>query len=94
MKGLKYIVLAANILFFALMAWLLPMGFEENDDVMMCMIANGAYSGTPDYHLVYINVLYGMVLAGLYSLTTAIEWYTLAFAVLHELYHLLSADDA
>lgn len=82
---MKYILLGANIVFFALMATLLPMGFEENDDVMMCMIANGAYSGTPDYHLVYINVLYGMVLAGLYSLTTAIEWYTLAFAVLHVL---------
>ena len=65
------------------LAVVLPLGFEENDDVMMCMIANGTYSGTPDCHLVYINVLYGMVLAGLYRLTTAIEWYTLSFAVLH-----------
>lgn len=83
MKGLKYIVLAFNIVFFAVLALTLPMGFEENDDVMMCMIANGTYSGAPDYHLVYINVLYGFVLAGLYSLTTAVEWYTLSFAVLH-----------
>ncbi len=65
------------------MAWLLPLGFEENDDVMMAMIANGTYSGSPDYHLVYINVIYGAVLAALYSLTTAIEWYTLCFAILH-----------
>ena len=64
------------------MALLLPLGFEENDDVMMCMIANGSYSGMPDCHLVYINVLYGWVLAALYSLTTAVEWYTLSFAVL------------
>ena len=70
---------------FAVMAWLLPLGFEENDDVMMAMIANGTYSGAPDYHLVYINVLYGWVLAGLYGLTRAIEWYTLSFAVLHVL---------
>ena len=83
MKGLKYIVLACNIVLFALLAVLLPLGFEENDDVMMCMIANGTYSGMPDFHLVYINVLYGFVLAGLYSLTTAVEWYTLSFAVLH-----------
>jgi hypothetical protein len=83
LKGLKYIVVALNTLFFAVMAWLLPLGFEENDDVMMAMIANGSYSGAPDYHLVYINVLYGFVLAGLYSLTKAIEWYTLSFAVLH-----------
>ena len=82
-KWLKYIVLGCNIVFFAVLAALLPMGFEENDDVMMCMIANGTYSGTPDFHLVYINVIYGAVLAGLYSLTTAVEWYTLSFAVLH-----------
>ena len=82
-KYLKYIVLACNIVYFAVMAALLPMGFEENDDVMMAMIANGTYSGTPDYHLVYINVLYGWVLAALYGLTKAVEWYTLSFAVLH-----------
>lgn len=58
------------------------MGFEENDDVMMCMIANGSYGGTPDFHLVYINVLYGMMLAALYSLTPLLEWYTFSFAVL------------
>ena len=76
-------MLLCNIVFFAVLAALLPMGFEENDDVMMCMIANGTYSGTPDFHLVYINVLYGAILAGLYSLTTAVEWYTLSFAILH-----------
>lgn len=65
------------------MAVVLPMGFEENDDVMMAMIANGTYSGVPDCHLVYINVLYGWFLTLLYRLTTAIEWYTLSFAVLH-----------
>ena len=82
-KGLKYIILACNIVFFAIMALALPLGFEENDDVMMCMIANGTYSGTPDYHLVYINVIYGWLLTLLYRLTTAIEWYTLSFAILH-----------
>jgi len=63
----------------------LPMGFEENDDVMMAMIANGCYSGSPDFHLVYINVLYGFVLTLLYGITTAVEWYTVAFAALHVL---------
>ena len=66
-----------------MLALTLPLGFEENDDVMMAMIANGSYSGTPDCHLVYINILYGAFLALLYSWTTAVEWYTLAFAVLH-----------
>ncbi|MBO7458928.1 MAG: hypothetical protein J6T80_06720 [Paludibacteraceae bacterium] len=83
MKHLAYIVLAVNVALFAIMAIVLPLGFEENDDVMMCMISNGTYTGTPDCHLVYINVLYGWMLSVLYSLTTAIEWYTLAFAILH-----------
>ena len=83
MRGLKYIVLAVNIVLFAVLAWALPLGFEENDDVMMCMIANGTYSGTPDFHLVYINVLYGWILTLLYGLTQTIEWYTFSFAALH-----------
>jgi len=83
MKGLKYIVLACNIAFFAVMALVLPLSFEENDDIVMAMIANGSYSGVPDFHLVYINVIYGYVLTLLYGLTKAVEWYTLSFAVLH-----------
>ena len=82
MREIKWIIVVVNIVYFALMAAMLPMGFEENDDVMMAMIANGTYSGAPDYHLVYINVLYGWVLTVLYSLIPAIEWYTLSFAVL------------
>lgn len=78
----KWLIVAVNIVFFALLAAVLPMGFEENDDVMMAMIANGTYSGTPDCHLVYINVIYGYALTLLYGLTTAVEWYTLSFAVL------------
>lgn len=84
-KGLKYIILGVNIAFFALMAAVLPMQFEENDDIVMAMIANGTYSGSPDCHLVYINVIYGAVLAFLYGLTKAVEWYTFSFAVLHVL---------
>ena len=83
MKGLKYIVLVCNIVLFAILAAVLPLGFEENDDVMMCMIANGTYSGAPDAHLMYINVLYGAVLAFLYNVLPLLEWYTFSFAVLH-----------
>ena len=81
--GLAGIVLLANIAFFAIMAAVLPMAYEENDDIVMAMIANGSYSGMPDCHLVFINVLYGYVMTCLYGWTTAVEWYTLSFAVLH-----------
>ena len=81
----KWIVLLSNAVLFALMALLLPVHFEENDDVIMCMIANGVYSGTPDGHLVFINALYGWIIAGLYRLTKSVEWYTLSFCILHVL---------
>ena len=82
-KWLKYIVLGCNILIFTALSFILPICYEKNDDVVMAMIANGGYSGSPDSHLVFINVLYGAVLAALYSWTKAVEWYTLSFAVLH-----------
>jgi len=83
--GKKWFILFLNILniiYFVLMACLLPIQFEENDDAVMCLIANGSYSGNPDGHLVFINALYGWVLAGFYSLTKAVEWYTLSFCIL------------
>lgn len=82
-KWLKYIVLGCNIVIFTALSFILPICYEGNDDIVMAMIANGGYSGSPDGHLVFINVLYGAVLAALYSWTKAIEWYTLSFAVLH-----------
>ncbi len=81
--GFPVSLVLLNTVIFAALALILPLTFEENDDVMMLLIANGSYSGTPDSHLVFINVIYGAMLAGLYSLTKAIEWYTLSFAVLH-----------
>ena len=79
----KWFVLLFNTAFFVIMAWLLPIHFEENDDAIMCMIANGHYSGTPDGHLVFINAIYGWVIAGLYMVADIVEWYTLSFCVLH-----------
>ena len=81
----KWIILLFNAIAFVLMAWLLPIRFEENDDIVMCMIANGNYSGTPDGHLVFINALFGWMLAGLYNLNKMVEWYTLSFCLLHVL---------
>ena len=75
------LILLFNIGFFVAAVLLLPILFEENDDALMCMIANGVYSGTPDCHLVFINALWGSMLAWLYSLTTAVEWYTVTLGI-------------
>jgi hypothetical protein len=77
------IILLFNICFFAFFAYILPIHFETNDDTIMCLIASGYFSGIPDAHLVFINYLYGFVLAFFYKNFHGIEWYTLFFCILH-----------
>lgn len=83
--GNKWFILLINTVFFVIMALVLPIHFETNDDVAMCQIANGRFSGNPDGHLIWINALLGWVLAGLYSITDVVEWYTLTLCIFHVL---------
>jgi hypothetical protein len=61
----------------------MPTNFEENDDVSMCLIASGAYTGTPEPHLIFIHYFYGLILAFLYKAFNGIEWYTISFCIMH-----------
>ncbi len=76
------IVLLIHILGFIFLSWVLPIRYEENDDVMMCMIANGVYGGEPNCHLVFINAIIGYLLKTLYTISHGIEWYTLLLAII------------
>ena len=60
-------LLLVNAIFFVLAAYLLPIRFQDNDDSLMCLIASGNYSGTPDAHLVFINYFYGLIVKIFYS---------------------------
>lgn len=85
-KGVTFtypLMLGAWTIIFLFMSWTLSMRFESNDDVVMLMISSGAYSGTPDFHLVFINVIYGLLLKGLYLIFPGLEWYTFLFSLLH-----------
>ncbi len=55
----------------------LNIGFEENDDILMALISSGEYSGETDFHLIFINVIYGAFLNGLYNLLPNFEWYSI-----------------
>lgn len=83
----KYVLfitlILGNIFFFFLSAYLLNMQYEENDDIIMCLIANGKFTGIPDCHLVFQNALYGVIISSLYKLTNSIEWYSIAFVIIH-----------
>lgn len=76
-------LLLQNTLFFVLAAFLLPIRFQDNDDSLMCLIASGNYSGSPDAHLVFINYIYGLILKLFYVFVPGIEWYTLFFCLMH-----------
>jgi len=77
------IILFFNIVFFFLSAYLLPIHFQTNDDVGMCLWASGAYTGTPEARLVFINVVYGLILSFFYKTFVGIEWYPLFFSIIH-----------
>lgn len=82
-KSLRFsILLFFNAAVFIAAALLLPVMFEDNDDVTMAWIASGIYSGMPDCHVVFINAIWGQLLAWLYSWLPAVEWYSVLFAVL------------
>lgn len=77
------LLLIVNIMFFILCSYILPLRFEENDDIVMLLFASGKYTGTPEPYLVFINYIYGLFLSFLYTLTGKIEWYTILFAIIH-----------
>jgi len=48
--------------------------FEENDDLQLCMIAEGAF-GNREWHLIYANVVLGKLYVLLGSIFTNIRWH-------------------
>ncbi len=46
--------------------------FEENDDLFLSMICEGAF-GKPDYHMIYTNVILGRVLVAILSIFPSIR---------------------
>lgn len=66
------------ILFFLIVIIILSFGhiaFRANDDTAMMAIASGTIDGRPDEHLVYTNVIIGLLLKNLYTLIPEINWY-------------------
>ena len=53
--------------------------FATNDDYRMRLIVSGAYTGAPSGQAVYLNILLGRALAGLYRAWPGVEWYGLFY---------------
>ncbi len=79
--------LSIHIVFFTILFFLMNVffriGFAENDDTVMALIASGKYGGAPDNHLVFINMIYGTFLNIFYYLFPSIEWYTIMIIFLN-----------
>lgn len=79
------LLLLVNVLFVIFITSVFCWHYESNDDLVMAWIASGKFIGSPDYHLVFINAIYGFVLLWLYSVFPMVEWYTLFFLTFHVL---------
>lgn len=74
-----WLIVLITVIFSAVIVTSCPIRYEDNDDITSAWIASGTYSGIPDGHLVFINALYGFFVAGLYSICSSIEWYTILY---------------
>ena len=71
-----FLVLAAGqILLLALILLFGNIKYEVSDDFIMEMVVSGAYTGRPDAHMMFSNIIWGWLLTPLYRLAPQISWY-------------------
>lgn len=66
-----------NVLFFLTVIARNPPNWYTNDDFRMMTIVSGVYSGTPSPDIIFMRYPIGILLSGLYQVTTNIPWYGL-----------------
>ena len=64
-----------NALFFLAAIAHNPPSWYTNDDFRMMTIVSGAYSGTPSPDIVFMRYPVGLLISGLYRITTNVPWY-------------------
>ncbi|MBR4718934.1 MAG: hypothetical protein IKP31_01685 [Lachnospiraceae bacterium] len=67
------LILNLSVLLLSLIAY--KPFFEEIDEALFAMFAEGAY-GTRETHLIYPNIILGYIYKGLYSLCPSIRWHS------------------
>lgn len=71
----KWVLYLLVALLAALTCALMPLNYSVNDDVEMERILSGAYTGTPDAHVVYIQAILAWPITWLYRLFPFMNWY-------------------
>ncbi len=60
---------------FAIIYALLPVSYEASDDATMMLISSGYFTPNPDYHLVFIHSIVGLIISQLEAFYSPINWY-------------------
>jgi hypothetical protein len=79
------VLLIVNTLLVLLCLAVFDVYYILDDDVIMLWISSGHYLGSPDFHLVFINAIYGWIVSTLYRCVPFIEWYTIFLLAFHVL---------
>ena len=78
-RGMTGAALAASVFLALIFGMLLyrSMGFiyAIADDIIMRDIASGAFSGTPDGHLIFVQYAIGFLLSRMYLWLPSVDWY-------------------
>ena len=72
-----------SFIFFGLFLVCATPAYETNDDLTMQLIASGFYTGHPDAHLVFTNILIGWMLQFLYATWAGCNWYLIYLLIVH-----------
>lgn len=81
-QALLWAAVANLILMGGILTFATPV-YDTNDDLTMQMISSGFYTGHPDGHLVFTNVLIGWVLQFLYETWAGCNWYLYYLLAVH-----------
>jgi len=81
LKSEVAISIIVNLIFLLTILVFCDIKYEVSDDFVMSAIMSGAYDGTPNPHLIFINILWGYMLLPFYYLCPQISWY-LVFQIL------------
>jgi hypothetical protein len=76
LKGNRELIIFILLLYILIVYFLIPLRYEENDDLGMLLITSGDFYFLNPSFLLFSNTFYGKLISTLYSVPYRIEWYT------------------
>ena len=71
------LALLINGFFLLLVLLFCDMKYEVSDDFIMSTIISGVYTGRPNPHMIFVNIVLGYMLEPFYKIFPGISWYFL-----------------